>query len=325
MHDTQIDRSWLKTGPRNLIKFVFKISFCLVLSGSAIFCGVAFARQKKTEIPPVNRPARKVESAECKKTIAEATRLFAQKKSIAAIELLQSSEKTCAGCDRFYVLLSSILLRQRGSQQKAAQAASMAVSLNPQSQAANMQLGVSLMAAGKTAEAAKAFSDLTNLAPTSYEAWSALTSIYTDLGENEKAKTCANKAACLEPESREARLRTIKSLSQQGKLTSAKQELKQLIADDELEPEFFIILAQTAEDIGAHKEALEATSRVLNQYPDNQEVLSTRSQASYFSRDYQAALESASRLSDDNQKAVAIRALCLIKLGKAKEAGTLLD
>lgn len=282
------------------------------------------ARKKTPEQEPGTTasrvPDRAADSPECKSVIDSAASLFGRGKSMDALDLLSKNKKLCAGSDRYYVLLSTILLRQPGSQAKAAAAAGEAVRLAPDSQTAHLQLGVCLMAAGDNTGAARAFESLTGIDPTSYEAWSALANLYTELGDNEKARSCASKAACLEPESRAARLRTIASLHSQGQMAAMRQELKSLVADDSLEPEFFIVIAEEAERRGAHQEALKATERVLSRYPNNRAVLAVKAKALYFSKRYKESLRIAGALPGGNTDSQALVALCQLKLGKSSEA-----
>lgn len=274
-------------------------------------------------MPGADAKGSKSDSPECAACIKSATALFAQGKNMDAMKLLKNNQEQCKNSERFNLLLSTVLLRMRSHEQEAADAAAIAVHLNPTSTAANMQYGVCLMATGQKPQAIAAFETLTKLDPASYEAWSALSTLYTETGDNEKAKVCGNKASCLEPGSRSARLRTAQNLFKAGNATALSSELGTLIADDDLEPEFFIVLSKEALSMNAYPEAIKAADKALAAYPKATDVIKTKAEAELWNRDYESALKTVARLDPkvkDDVDGNAVKALVLMRLGRTQEA-----
>ena len=219
---------------------------------------------------------------DCGAILKEATSMFARGKVIDASRLLEENEKRCSNSAEYQLLLSTIMLRRHGKTfiPRARQAAKRATELDPESKAAWLQLGICCQALEDNEGAASAFEGLLKTDPTSYEAWSSLGQLYLTLGKNKEAQLCAKKAACLEPESREARLKSIGSLSKIGKLEEARGAVRSIIEDDSLEPEFFILVAEEAVTAGAVEEAIKAADRALATYPGDARNLKCRAPAS---------------------------------------------
>ena len=260
-------------------------------------------------------PAARGESG-CDQILKEATAQFARGKIIDASQTLEKGQKSCSQSSKYQLLLSTVLSRRHGFQVQAAEAARRATELDPQSRAAYLQLGVCLMALKDQEGAAGAFENLVKVDPTSYEAWSSLGQLYLAQGKGEEAKLCAKKAACLEPESRAAKLNSIKSLAKIGKFDQARGALKQLLDSDSLEPEFFILVAETAKDCGAYEEAIQAGDRVLQTYPQSQQALEAKAVSQLWLRQYKGCLETAASMKEPQE----IQALAYLKLGNLKEA-----
>lgn len=260
--------------------------------------------------------ARAEDSSDCRKLIKEATSLFARGKVIDASKLLEKGKNSCSNSAKYQLLLSTVLSRRHGFKVQAAEAARKATELDPGSKAAYLQLGVCLMALKDQEGAAGAFENLVRTDPTSYEAWSSLGQLYLTLGQAEKAKACAKKAACLEPESRSAQLNSISNLTSMGKLEEARSALIELINDDTLEPEFFILVAETARKSGAYEEAIKAADRALSSYPDSSKALRAKALSQLWLREYRDCLVTAKPLSNSAD----IRAFAHLKLGNLKEA-----
>ncbi|MBX9668140.1 MAG: tetratricopeptide repeat protein [Candidatus Obscuribacterales bacterium] len=277
-----------------------------------------------TEEKSLTKP-RKVESAECAECYKGATRLFANGKVIDALRLMKANQEKCRDSMRFHLLLSTILLRNPGHAKEAALAAATAVELEPTSVPGNLQLGLCWMASGDAQKAIDAMENLVKIDPTSYEAWSTLGTLYNEQHDAARSKSCLAKAAVLEPASRMAKLRTVKNLFKQGKPKAVANELARLITDDSLEPEFFIPLSRDALDVEAYDEAIQAADRALGAYPNIAEPVKTKAIAQFYRRDYADGLTTINQLigaAREDNEAIAVKALLLLKLGKTRDAQT---
>ncbi len=273
---------------------------------------------------------------DCSEHLSQATRLFGQGKDQEALRYMRAHQEQCRNSVQFNLLLSTILIRMNGHAKEAADAAATALSLDPKSLAANMQYAVCLNAAGDREKAVAAFRQLVKIDPSNYDAWSALNALYSDLGDQEEAKKCANKAACLEPNSRTARVRTARNLYKAGKFQALSTELKRLISDDDLEPEFFIPLAKDALSMNAYDEAIQAADRALAVYPHSPDCIKAKAEAQLWQRHYedglntlaklQAAPSGRSRKKNERKQetldpqTLAIKALLHLRLGQSREA-----
>ncbi len=296
------------------------ISVCLIL-----FCGgTAVARAKEKVKSPPESTKTTVVSPECKQCVREASSLFAQGKNMDALELLKKWQPKCRNSEGLHMLMSTILLRMKNRPEEAAEAARIAVTLNPKSVAANLLYATCLLVKDDKVAAAEAFEQLLKIDPTSYEAWSALSQLYTQLGNAERARVCGNKAGLLEPGTRDARLRVFNNLKRAGKHQAIAHELQTLIHDEDLEPEFFVLVAREALSAGAYSEAVDAANRVLKSYPDNSEMLSVKATTQLWQREYKGVLKTLEGAGDSPEVA-SVKAIALIQLGKVKEAKALVD
>jgi tetratricopeptide (TPR) repeat protein len=261
-----------------------------------------------------------VEPEECREAIKKASGLFAQGKNTEALSILDQIASRCRNSEKLHLLRSTILLRDGNRMQEAAEAAELAAGINKNSLAAQMQLGVASMAANRNSRAIAAFRQANRIDPACYEAWSALGSLYSSTGQEREAALCSAKASCLEPSSRDARLRAARSLRSAGKIDAMESEYKRLLNDDGLEPEFFLVVAREALTSSALAQAIAAADRVLEAYPDNSEMLEIKAQGLLWSRKYDEVLRLLAGLASPSSTAKAIESLALLQTGNIKEA-----
>ncbi|MDZ4837909.1 MAG: tetratricopeptide repeat protein [Candidatus Melainabacteria bacterium] len=276
------------------------------------------------ELPaPTLTKSTRPDSPECVTCVKDASKLFAVNKSMDALKLLKANQANCKTSIRFNLLLSTILLRMPSQAKEAAEAAALAVSLDPSSLPANFQLAICQTASGDRAQALKTYEKVVALDPTNYEAWSALGTMYEDLNDKVKAKSAAAKASILEPDSRTAKVKLAQNMFKQGRDAAVAAELDKLISDDHLEPEFFIPLAKDAIDMLAFNESIRAADRALGAYPKLADVIKTKAKAQFYARKYADGLATISKLeprSAGDTEASAVKAALLLKLGRTKEA-----
>lgn len=261
--------------------------------------------------------------SDCAAIIKKATLLFAKGDIIDSSKLMEKSKDKCQNSFKFQILYSTILSRRRGFKKQAAEAAERACKLDPKSATAHLQLGMCRMALNDKEGAANAFARLVQNDPTSYEGWSSLGMLYTELKMPEEAKACARKAACLEPQSRDAKLKVASNLVQIGRLGEAKKELNDLIMDDTLEPEFQILVTREALRLGAYEQVSKAAARVFESYPDSLDTLKCLAQAQLWLRKYPECLETVAKLkksTEDRALINGVEACCYLNLGKMKLA-----
>ena len=263
------------------------------------------------------------ESSDCSSCIKKATALFSKGEIIDASKLMEKHDIKCKDSFQFQLLYSIILSRRPGYKKQAAAAARNACRIDPGSATAHLQLGMCLLSLKDKEGAANAFSQLVQNDPTSYEGWSSLGLIYTELNMPREAKMCAQKAACLEPQSRDAKLKVASNLVQIGRLNEARDELTSLIMDDTLEPEFLILVAKEALRLGAYEEVIKAASKVMETYPDSQDTLKCLAQAQLWQRQYSKCLKTLDRLKSSKSDQALIQgmtACCHLHLGDMKLA-----
>ncbi|MDX2106964.1 MAG: hypothetical protein SFY67_11230 [Candidatus Melainabacteria bacterium] len=211
------------------------------------------------------------DSAECKECIKKAQQLFAQDNIKEALAVLNANESKCANSMRYNLLYSTILLRSKDGQKQAAVYAKRAQSLDPSSLVANLQAGITAMITDNKKEALFFFKKTVALDPGSYEAWSSLGKLHGELGNSEQEKVCAAKAACLEPKSRQAKIRMLRGIADSGSIQALRKELDKMIDDESIEPEFFPYVAKEAYELGVFDKAERACDRVLQAYPNSLE------------------------------------------------------
>ncbi len=135
----------------------------------------------------------------CLSCVSQAASMFAMGKSKEAAELLRLWSNRCPHNAQLHLLLSTIYMRLGPQLDQAEVSASQAVSLLPESVAAHLQYALVLSANKKDIEAIGEFKKVTELDPLSYEAWSSLSNLYSELQEDDLARQCAMKASDLEP------------------------------------------------------------------------------------------------------------------------------
>lgn len=259
----------------------------------------------------------------CRECVAKAASLFAQGKLADTATLLRSWKDRCPNNSQLYLMLSSVLVRVPGQQQEAMEAARTASSIAPESVAANTQYALTLMALEDSAEAARVFEKVVKLDPSSYEAWSSLSNLYAKLHDEERSKSAANKAACLEPQTKMSRLRQLRSLEKAGRIAELKGEFRKMLSDPDLEPEFFIELGKESMSMGLYDEASQAFTKATSTYPDAPALLESLAQAQLWSRKYAQAIQTSDKILAAHPKhanALAIKAIASIHAGDLPEA-----
>ena len=259
----------------------------------------------------------------CRGCVSQAASLFAQGKNLEASLLLQEWTARCVHNSQLHLLLSTILLRLGRHGEEAEAEAGRAVTADPNSIAAHLQLALVLMSNSNNVRAAQEFERVTELDPSSYEAWSSLSSLYGALNETDKATKCASKAADLEPGTRAVRLRMLKNLQRTGKIEEATSELKRLVSNSDFGPEIMQQLSQEAMSMGAYDEAIEATTRVIEAYPKSLPALKTRVLAQLAKHDFDEGLKTAQKMiviDPNNAESHALTGLTLVRLGRNDEA-----
>ena len=281
-------------------------------------------KSQRSEEPPelTLTKKNKPDSPECVACTKEASKLFAANKAVDALKVLKLNQANCKNSLSFNLLMSTILLRMPTHEKEAAQAAALAVSADPDSVPANFQLAICATAGGDAKQAVTAYEKVVSIDPTNYEAWSGLGTLYEQLHDKTKAKSCAEKAADLEPNSRTAKIRSAQNLFKQGKDASVATELDRLLSDEHLEPEFFIGLAKDALEMQAYAESIRAADKALSAYPKFADLLKTKATAQLWKRQYADGLATISKIDSRNTATdvSAVKAALLLKLGKTKEA-----
>jgi len=291
-----------------------------ILLSSLIFAPEVFAKTSKASAP-VSRKS--VESPECKECTKKAQVLFAQDNIKEALAVLSANEGKCANSMRYNLLYSTILLRSKDGQKQAAVYARRAQELEPTSLVANLQAGITAMIVGNKKEAVAFFKQTVALDPGSYEAWSSLGKLYGELGDSEQEKICGAKAACLEPKSRQAKIRMLRGIADSGSINALKKELDKLIDDESIEPEFFPYVAKEAYELGVFDKAERACDRVLKAYPNSLECKKTKILSLLWQNKFK---EAATLLGDSNNspgELAAVSVLIALKTGNEKQSASL--
>ncbi len=244
-----------------------------ILLLNSVFIPDVFAKSQKASATVAGKS---IESPECKECTKKAQVLFAQDNIKEALAVLSANEGKCANSMRYNLLYSTILLRSKDGQKQAAAFAKRAQELEPTSLVANLQAGITAMIVGNKKEAVVSFKKTVALDPGSYEAWSSLGKLYGELGDSEQEKICGAKAACLEPKSRQAKIRMLRGIADSGNISALRKELDKLIEDESLEPEFFPYVAKEAYELGVFDKAELACDRVLKAYPNSLECQKTK-------------------------------------------------
>lgn len=202
----------------------------------------------------------------CPSCLSNAAGLFAQGKTLQAADLLRSWKNKCPDNLQLRLLLNTILMRLGNSQAEALDIAREATALTPDSALAHFQYAMTLMSMGRGPEATASFERVVALDPANYEAWLSLSEIYAGLGEADKARSAQTKAASLSPSTRSGRTRTIKSLHRAGNISGVQAEVRRLFGEN-LEPEFFLGLADELIVLGYYNEAEQCLNKYIESTP----------------------------------------------------------
>lgn len=293
----------------------------ILMSSSIALVQPTFAKSKEGR--PSSKSSASKDDPGCRECVAKAASLFAQGKLADTAGLLRSWKDRCPNNSQLFLMLSSVLVRVPGQQQEAMEAARTASSIAPESVAANTQYALTLMALEDSAEAARVFEKVVKLDPSSYEAWSSLSNLYAKLHDEEKSKSAASKAACLEPQTKMSRLRQLRSLEKAGRISELKGEFRKMFSDPDLEPEFFIELGKESMSMGLYDEASQALTKATTTYPDAPALLESLAQSQLWARKYAASIQTADKILAAHPKhanALAIKAIASIHAGDLPEA-----
>ncbi len=263
------------------------------------------------------------ETAECKECTGKAQVLFAQNNVSAALSLLKANKDKCSESFKYNLLYSTILLRSKGQEKQALAYAVKAQALDPGSLVANFQAGIAAMIADDKEKSVSYFKKATALDPGNYEAWSALGKIYGELGDEEQVKVCQAKAACLEPKSRQAKIRMLRGVADAGSSSALRKEFDRLLEDASLEPEFFTFVAKEAYDLGVFDKAESACDRVLKAYPSSSECKKIKLLSLLWRNKYDEARTILDANKVKSPDMAAASALINLKTGKFKESPAL--
>lgn len=303
------------------------LSAVLICSTTTLIQPSAIAKSKGKENKASTKSSSKDDPG-CRECVAKAASLFAQGKLADTANLLRSWRDRCPNNSQLFLMLSSVLVRVPGQQQEAMEAARTASSIAPESVPANTQYALTLMALDDSAEAARVFEKVVSLDPSSYEAWSSLSNLYAKLHEEEKSKSAANKAACLEPQAKTARLRQLRSLEKAGRISELRNAFKAMLSDNDLEPEFFIDLGKESMTMGLYEEASQALTKATSTYPNAPALLEALAQSQLWARKYAASIQTADKILAVHPKhanALAIKAIASIHVGDLPEARRLAE
>lgn len=299
------------------------IAAVLAISSILLSTGLAFSSGQKAEARGgSSNNAKPADDPGCRECYANAAALFAGNEMIEAANLLRSWRLRCPHNAKLQLLLSAILVRLGGHTDEALQAANAAVQAAPGMPAAHLQLGMLYASLENDLSAKREFERVTEIDPGNCEAWSGLSNILSRLHENERAQKCADKAAALEPSSITARLRMFRNLEDAGKLKEARLELKRLLQDENLGPEFQEQLAEAALSLGAWDDALSAATKLSEAYPHAPTPIKLTAIAQLNSRAYESALTTGKRmlaLDPNSSEAHALIGRALLKLGAGPE------
>ncbi len=302
--------------PSTILSVVLSLSLPVFLPAQAVFA------KRKVEAEPA-APVFSKDDPGCRDAVAKAATLFAANKNSDAADLLRSWSSKCMHNAQLHLLLSTILLRLGKAQVEAEAEAKIACDIAPNSTAAHMQHALTLMAMDKTSQAKDEFERITQIDPTSYDAWSTLSELYGRLNQMDKAKACGEKAAILDPQTRRAKFRTLHSLRTAGKADAIKGELGRLLASDIDPPEYFDQLATEAFSVGAYSETVQAANKALEKYPKSVSALKAKALGQVFSNSLDEARTTVDlmlNISPDDIDVMAIKSIILADQGNADES-----
>jgi len=300
------------------------LSIPLTLALVALVAPAPMLAKKKSEVQAeAPAPVYAKDDPGCRDALAKAATMFAANKTAEAIALLRPWSPKCMHNSQLHLLLSTMLLRQGNAKAEAEAEAKIACDISPNSTAAHMQHALTLLAMDKTSSARDEFERITQIDPTSYDAWSTLSDLYGRLNEMDKAKAAGEKAAILDPATRQAKFRTLHSLRKAGKADAIRNEVARLLASDNDPPEYFDQLAAEALSVGAFSEAVQAANKALEKYPKSVSALKAKALGQVFSNNLEearATVDSMLSISADDNDALSIKAMILSDQGNADES-----
>ncbi|MBA3992959.1 MAG: hypothetical protein C0469_05470 [Cyanobacteria bacterium DS2.3.42] len=314
-HQKQIRYSNLPA-QSTILSLILSLGLPLLLPTQAVFA------KKKVEAEPA-APVYAKDEPGCREAVAKAATLFAANKNTEAVELLRPWSSKCMQNAQLHLLLSTILLRLGKTHEEAESEAKIACQITPNSTAAHMQHALTLMAMEKTSQAKDEFERITEIDPTSYDAWSTLSDLYGRLNQMDKAKACGEKAGILDPQTRRAKFRTLHSLHTTGKADALKNEVGRLLSSDIDPPEYFDQLATEALSVGAYSEAVQAANKALDKYPKSTSALKAKALGLLFSNSLDEArstVDSMLSVSPEDIDVLAIKAMILSEQGNSDES-----
>lgn len=260
----------------------------------------------------------------CKSCVQQAASMFARGEVEQAQKLLREFSPMCKNSAQLHLMFSTMLL-STGSNDEAEKESGLAASISPNLLAAHLQHALALQALDRKMQAAKEFERATEIDPSCYEAWIALSSLYRQLHEDDKALDASAKAVDLEPHSKTLRMGTLTNLKRAGKFTEARAELKRLLTAPTTTPEFAEELAREALLVGAYDEAADASAKSINAHPKSVAPLVTSALAHYCQKNYDATVADTDKIlaiEPQNTDALAMKALAQVKANKAQDAET---
>lgn len=293
------------------------LAFPVILTSQPV---LAKKKVEEKEEPPVTVIK---DDPGCRDAVAKAAALFAAQKNAEAATLLRTWSPKCLHNTQLHLLLSTILLRMGNAKAEAEAEARIACQISPNSTAAHMQHALTLMSLDKTSSAKDEFVRITEIDPTSYDAWSTLSDLYGRLNEMDKAKACGEKAAILDPQTRKAKFRTLHSLLVTGRAEALKNEIARLLASDTDPPEYFDQLASEVLSVGAYSEAVQAANKALEKYPKSNSALRARVLGQLFSNSLDEArgtIDSLLSTAPEDADLLAIKAMILCDQGNVDES-----
>lgn len=299
------------------------VSISLAAISLAVFLApLSVLAKKQVEAEPP-APVYSKDDPGCRDALAKAATMFAANKTAEAIALLRPWSAKCMHNAQLHLLLSTMLLRLGNAKAEAQSEAKIACDISPNSTAAHMQHALTLMAMDKTSSAKDEFERITQIDPTSYDAWSTLSDLYGRLNEMDKAKAAGEKAGILDPSARRAKFRTLHSLRTAGKADALRNEAARLLSSDTDPPEYFDQLATEALAVGAYNEAVQAANKALEKFPSSASALKAKALGLVFANNFEEArtiVDKMLSISPDDYDALSIKAMILSDQGHADES-----
>lgn len=304
------------TNSRNLLC----LSLTVLLGFMPVAATPALAKVSKPQAEPI--PIKKVDDPGCTTCISNAASLFARGQVSEARALLTEWSPKCPSNSQLHSLFATVLLSM-GANADAEREASLATQLSPSSLAARLQRGMALVALDKKLQAVSEFEHAAEIDPACYEAWVALSSLYRQLHEDEKALDATAKAADLEPATKSQRMSTLSNLKRAGKFAEARSEIKRMLVSSTTSPEFAEELARESLLVGGFDEAVEAAGKALAAHPKAVAPLMTSALAHYCQSNYSACIDDSTKVTEidpQNNDSQSMRALALVKSNQLDDA-----